>query len=101
MDTDMIVERLVTTATEELGESIRKVVQDSDLTGSVTQVSEKLGATHDMIAETGEAIQGIHETVKGLETEKMAQLVSYQILKGLGNGFQEAAESRKPNSSED
>lgn len=101
MDTDRIVERLVTTATEQLGESIRKVVQDSDLTGSVMQVSEKLGATHDMIAETGEAIQGIHETVKGLETEEMAQLVSYQILKGLGNGFQEAAESRKPNSSGD
>lgn len=101
MDTDMIVERLVTTATEQLSESIKKVVQDSDLTGSVMEVSKKLRATHDMIAETGEAIQGIHETVKGLETEEMAQVVSYQILKGLGNGFQEAAESRKPNSSED
>ena len=101
MDTDIIVERLVTSATEQLGDSIRNVVQDSDLTGSVTQVSEKLNATYDMIAETGGTIQGIHETVKGLDTEEMAQLVSYQILKGLGDGFQEAAESRKPNSTED
>ena len=101
MDADMIVERLVTTATEQLGESIRTVVQDSDLSGSVTQVSEKLGATHDMIVETGEAIQGIRETVNGLDTEEMAQLVSYNILKGLGDGFQQAAASRMPASSDD
>lgn len=62
------------------------------------QVTEKLVATQDMITETGEAIQGIHETFKGLNTEEMAQLVSYHILKGLGDGFQEAAESRLHNS---
>lgn len=101
MDTDVIVERLVTAATEQLGESIRNVVQDADLAGPVVQASEKLSATHDMIVETGEAIQGIHETVKGLDTEEMAQMVSYHILKGLGDGFQEAAASRKPDSLKD
>lgn len=101
MDTDAIVERLVTSATEQLGESITRMVEDSDLTGQVMQVSEKLGTTQDMIAETGEAIQGIQETVQELDTEEMAQLVSYQVLKGLGDSFQNAAESHKPNSSED
>lgn len=51
-----------------------------------------------MIEETGQAIQGINETVKGLENEEIAKLVSYHILKGLGDGFQEAAETRKPDS---
>ncbi len=100
MDTDVIVERLVTTATERLGDSITQVIEDSDFAGQVMQVSEKLDATHDMITKTGEAIQGIDATVKELDTEEMAQLVSYHILKGLGDGFQEAAESRKPNSPE-
>jgi hypothetical protein len=100
MDTDVIVERLVTTATEQLGDSITNVIEKSDFAGHVMRVSEKLDATHDMIAKTGEAIQGIDATVKELDTEEMAQLVSYHILKGLGDGFQEAAESRKPNSPE-
>lgn len=98
MDTDVIVERLVTMASEQLGESIRNVVQGSELTVPMTQASEKIAATQVIIEETGEAIQGIHETVKGLDNEEIAKLVSYHVLKGLGDGFQEAAETRRPDS---
>lgn len=98
MNTDVIVDRLVTSATESLGEAIRDVVKDSDLTTPVMQASEKLAATHELIEDTGTAIQEIHETIKGVDNEEIARLVSYHILKGLGDGFQEAAESRKPDS---
>ena len=86
----------MTTVSERLDKSIRKVVQNSDLTAPITQASERMTATHEMIEQTGEAIQGIHETVKGLDNEQIAKLVSYNILKGLGDGFQKAAETRKP-----
>ncbi len=96
IDTDVLVERLVTTASEQLEKSIKKVVQNSDLTAPITRVSERITATHEMIEQTGEAIQGIQETVKELDNEQIAEMVSYNILKGLGDGFQKAAETRKP-----
>ena len=98
MDMDVIVDRLVTTASKQLSESIKEVVQDSNITDPLVEASDKLAATHDMIEETGQTIQGINETVKGLDNEEIAKLVSYHILKGLGDGFQEAAETRKPDS---
>jgi len=98
MDTDVIVDRLVAAASERIGESIREVVQGPHVTGAIVQASEKMAATHDMIEQNVQAIQGIHESVQGLGNEEIAELVSYQILKGLGDGFQEAAETREPDS---
>jgi len=99
IDTDVIVDRLVATVSEHLSESIKNVVQGSELTVPLREASEKLAATQEVIEETGEAIQAIQETVKGVDNEEIAKLVSYHILKGLGDGFQEAAESRKPDPS--
>ena len=98
MDTNVIVDRLVTTASKQIGESIKEVVQGLNITEPIVQASEKLAATHDMIEQNVQAIQGIHETVKELGNEEIAALVSYQMLKGLGDGFKEAAETRKPDS---
>ncbi len=96
MDMDLLVDRLVKTVSERLDKSIRNIVQDSEFTAPLTRASERMAATHEMIEQTGEAIQGIHETVKGLDSEELAKLVSYHILKGLGDGFQKAAETSKP-----
>lgn len=101
MDTNVIVDRLVTSATEQLGDSIRNVVQSSDLIMPIKEASDQLTATSEMIEETGAAIQGIHETIKEVNSEEIAQMVSYHMLKGLGDGFQEAAENRKPDSLHD
>ena len=98
VDIEVITDRLVTTASKQIGESIRGVVQAPDIMDPIVQATEKLAATQEMIMETGEAIQGIHEKVKGLDNEEIAQLVAYHTLKGLGDGFQKAAESRKPES---
>jgi 5'-deoxynucleotidase YfbR-like HD superfamily hydrolase len=98
MDTEVIADRLVATASKRISESIKEVIQGPNVTGQIVQASEKLAATHDMIEQNVQAIQGIHETVKELGNEEIAALVSYQILKGLGDGFKEAAETRKPDS---
>jgi hypothetical protein len=96
MDTEVIVDRLVTSATKQIGVSVRQVVQDANMNAPIVKASENLATTKESIEQTGKAIQGIHETFKGLDNEEIAQLVSYNILKGLGDGFQEAAENRKP-----
>ncbi|MGA7276963.1 MAG: hypothetical protein WBW79_03420 [Desulfocapsaceae bacterium] len=99
MDLEDVVDRLVNSATAQLGTSIAAVVQQSDLGVPMTQVSAKITAAQEMIEQTGEVVAGIQKTVAGLDNEAIAQQVSYHILKGLGDGFQQAAESRKPGSS--
>jgi hypothetical protein len=96
MDMDVLADRLVKTVSERLDKSIRNSVQDSEFMAKLARTSERISATHEVIEQTGEAIQGIHETVKELDNEELAKLVSYHILKGLGDGFQKAAETRKP-----
>ena len=96
MEMDVLLEKLVSKASEKLEKSIRAVVQDSEFIAPLNRISQKMTATHDMVVQTGDAIHEIHETVKKLDNEEIAQLVSYHILKGLGDGFQKAAETSKP-----
>jgi len=98
LDTDVLVDRLVGKTTEKLSQSIEKVLADSSVISPLKNVSEKLDTTQKSIVETGAAIQDISAAVQGLDNEEIARRVSYNILKGLGDGFSEAAESRKPDS---
>lgn len=99
MDIEVVAERLVSSATAQLGASIAAVVQQSDLGAPMTQVSAKITAAQEAIEQTGEVVAGIQQAVAELDNEAIAQQVSYHILKGLGDGFQQAAELRKPGSS--
>lgn len=89
VDTNKIVDQLVASVSNQLTESIRNVVQSSELTKPIVQASEKLATTQEMLQKTAET----------LDNQEIANRVSYQILKGLGEGFQNAAESRNPDSS--
>ncbi len=96
VDTDVLVNNLVEKTTEKLTASIENVVANADLISPMKKVSEKIDNTQQTLIETGAAIQEVSSAVKGLDNEEIARRVSYNILKGLGDGFQEAAESRKP-----
>lgn len=96
MEMDGLLEESVAKASERLEKSIRTVIQDSEVTAPLNRISQKMTATHDMIVQTGDTIHEIQETVKRLENKEIAQLVSYHILKDLGDGFQKAAETGKP-----
>ncbi len=98
LDTDVIVDRLVSSASDQISESLKQVVENTDITAPITQMSEKLSATQETFEKTNQAIVGIHETVKGLDNEEISQLVSYYILKDLGDGLHKAAEKSKPDS---
>lgn len=89
VDTNKIIDQMVASASAQLSESIKNVVQSSELVEPIMQASEKLTTTQKMI----------QETVEKLDNVEIANQVSYQILKGLGEGFQSAAESQKLDSS--
>lgn len=89
VDTNKIIDQLVASASDQLNESLKNVVQSSEITEPIVQASEKLATTQEMI----------QETLEKLDNAEIADRVSYQILKSLGDSFQGAAESRKPDSS--
>jgi predicted PurR-regulated permease PerM len=98
IDTDEVVERLVASASSQISDSLRHVVQNSDIAAPITQISEKLNTTQETFEKINEAITGINETVKGLDNEEISKLISYYILKDLGDGLHKAAEHNKPES---
>ncbi|MFT5697671.1 MAG: hypothetical protein ACI8ZB_000519 [Desulforhopalus sp.] len=96
MDTDVIVDRLVSNASKQLGESIRTTLKNTDLAQPIAQISEKMIVTQEMIGKSGDALQGIQEKMSHLDNDEIAKRVSYHVIKGLGDGLLQAAEDRKP-----
>ncbi len=93
---DALMDKAMASATEKMQESIKTTIRQSDFTGSLGELSEKVEATREKLERTGEAMREINIKLHNLDGEQLAQAVSYNMLKGLGEGFNQAAESRKP-----
>ncbi len=96
LDLDMIVERLVNKASEQLGESIRTTLKDTDFVQPIAEISNKIVLTQEMIGKSGEAMQKMQEKLSYLNNDEIAKRVSYRVIKGLADGFQKAADDRLP-----
>lgn len=83
------VGRLVETAVESIREEVRQAVSESEPLSALTTMPEN-------IERASAAADDIAETLKGLDADAIAQRVSYEVLKGLGEGLDAAAEKRKP-----
>lgn len=95
-DTDLLAKNIIGKTTERLSQSLERTVTATDYMEPMTRVAKKLDATQQSIEETGTALQEIRSKVQDLDNEEIARRISYNILKGLGDGFQEAAESHNP-----
>lgn len=89
LDTEVVIEKVVESALVSIREEVASAVTDSETMAALADVPERVEATT-------EAIKLINERIQDLDSEAIAQQVSYHMLKGLGDGFNEAAESRKP-----
>jgi uncharacterized protein YPO0396 len=96
MDVDVMIERLTASAAEGMKASVTTAIQQSDFAGSLRNLSDRVDNAQDRLERTGESIRGIHDQLQKMDTEHLARLVSYHMLKGLGEGFNQAAEGRKP-----
>jgi Mg2+ and Co2+ transporter CorA len=96
MDVDVMLERLTASAAEAMKGSVTTAIQQSDFSESLRDLSHRVENAQDRLERTGESIREIHDTLQKIDTEQLAQLISYHMLKGVGEGFNQAAESRKP-----
>jgi len=96
MDTDLIVERLVNKASEQLGTSIRATLGSTDLAQPIAEISDKIALTQEMVGKSSDAMQRIQEKMSHLDNDEIAKRVSYHVIKGLGEGLQKVADDRLP-----
>ncbi len=96
MDLDALMGKVMESAKENMGDSIRTALNQSDFGGSLNNLAEKVENTQDKLERISEAVQEANNKLQKIDTEQLAQLVSYNILKGVGDGFTKAAETNKP-----
>ncbi len=93
---EAIGEQLVELLGREIREALPAAVKGSALGESVTQMAGTVEATAERVGEASESIVEISHRLQGMDADAIAQQVSYHLLKGLGEGFTGAAESRRP-----
>lgn len=89
LDAELIVQKAVAAGVEAIQEELAAAMPSGE-------ALEKLGTAADKMENTAEAVEAISNQLQGLDADEIAKAVSYHILKGLGQGLDEAAESRKP-----
>lgn len=96
LDAESLIRRVMAGAKEELGDSIKSAVSQSDFGSSLGRLAENVENTQAKIDRVGEALRETHDRLQTIDTEKLAQLIAYNILEGLGEGFTKAAQANKP-----
>ena len=89
LDAEVVVDKVVESAVEAIGKQISEAIPNSESLARLANVPEQVEAT-------AENIQVIAEKVQELDADEIARHVSYHMLKGMGQGFDNAAESRNP-----
>jgi uncharacterized protein YoxC len=89
IEPEAAVGRLVETAVGSIREEVRQVVSEFESLSALSTMPES-------IERASVAADDIAETLSGLDANAIAQRVSYEVLKGLGEGLDAAAEKRKP-----
>jgi hypothetical protein len=95
-DVDAALAKVVANATANLKQSLARAVAGTEVAGSLRNMSAKLETTQGKLDQTSASVRQLGEKLQSLDTERLAQLISYNMLKGLGRGFERAAEAGKP-----
>jgi DNA repair exonuclease SbcCD ATPase subunit len=96
IDVDTAMDRIMTSAAGKIESSIKDALQQSELISPLQTLSEKVDNTQERLSRVSESLSEINSSLQKIDTEQLARMVSYNMLKGLGDGFSQAAESRKP-----
>ena len=96
VDFDTVMDKVLDNAGIKMGDSVKAALSQSEFGSSLTNLAERVDQVHDRLESISEAVKKANETLHKIGTEQLGQLVSYNILKGLGVGLTQAAESNKP-----
>ena len=94
-----LLDRAITRISENLRESISVAVADSPGLTGLRNISERVQEIGTTATQTAEAVQAVSEKIVSLDGEALADRVAYNLLKGMGEGFNKAAEARNPGDS--
>ncbi|MEJ2534779.1 MAG: hypothetical protein P8008_04770 [Gammaproteobacteria bacterium] len=89
IEPEVAVERIVGSAVGSIREEVRQAVSESEPLAALSTVPES-------IERASTAAEEIAGTLQEIDADAIAQRVSYELLKGLAEGLEAAAEQRKP-----
>ena len=89
IEPEAAVDRIVGAAVGSIREEVRLAVTEAEPLAALSTLPES-------VERASAAADDIAETLNGLDADAIAQRVSYQVLRGLGEGLSAAAEQRKP-----
>jgi len=89
IEPEAAVERIVGTAVGSIREEVRLAVSESEPLVALSAVPES-------IEQASASANEMAEILRNFDADAIAQRVSYELLKGLGEGLDTAAEKRKP-----
>lgn len=92
IEPDAAVERIVGAALGSIREEVRQAVSESEPLAALSTVPES-------IERASAAADEMASTLRDLDADAIAQRVSYDLLKGLSEGLDAAAEKRNPEGS--
>lgn len=98
MNVDVLMDKVMARARENMGTSIKTAISQSDFNASLNDLGEKIENSRVNLERISQAVQRTNDALQKMDTEQLAQLVSYNMLKGLGEAFTNAAEARRPSS---
>ena len=96
MDFDALMSKVIGSTKENIANSMKTALKESEFSTSVGKLAQKVENAQDKLERIGEAVGEANDKLRKIDTEQLAQAVSYHMLKGLGDGFTNAAEARKP-----
>ena len=89
IEPETAVERIVGKAVDSIREEVRQAVSESEPLAALSTVPESM-------ERASAAADEITSTLKDINADAIAQRVSYELLKGMGESLDAAAEKRKP-----
>ncbi|BHH82209.1 hypothetical protein [Desulforhopalus sp. 52FAK] len=92
MDTTQLVDRIAQNASQQLGESIQSSLSGVDLSTPITNLSDKVVVTQEMLEKSGETLQAINTNVAQLDNDVIARKVADYVLQGLRQGVNSSAQ---------
>jgi len=96
MDMDTLIDRVVVSTKESVGDSIKTSISESEFGGSLNNLAERVENAQTKLEDTSESLKAANDKLQKIDTEQLARLVSYYMLQGLADGFASAAEANKP-----
>lgn len=96
MNMDDLLNRVMVSAKESMGESIKTAISESEFSGSLGTLAGRVDNVQAKLASISESLKSLNDKLQWLNAERLARQVSYNMLLGLGQGLTSAAEANKP-----